>query len=571
MNRYLSKYGNILAGILVAAAAAMLSGCINDEHPVFEPPEIETDPQFKLSLTVLSNTAGLTRAETPDHKDDEQEKGTIDENYIDLTGGDFHIAVFDKSGSFMFELGVNDAQTITYSGDKDSPIYKLEYKLDFPDKIEKIREGNLQVMVLANCKSLDKDFTYDSKFGKSDKKTSSVTQVWENNTDFNYNYAVGANSSTWLPQFSPDAQGRRRLIPMFGYAKTGAFTQRNSGEYAASITIPMQRAMAKIEVIDNLHQDGIAVKDVEMTDYNGTGRVIPNVKENPNWNTVGSQVSKSSLPEEVNATKESLKFFYDESDPENKKWIAYVPEMELAKTIADSRTHINVDIQATGFGDLYTGGRYPIHFAKYADNITPTIPDDTWNHILRNHIYRFNINKVGINLELHLHVIPWVLDDDEVWDFTDHVTVEKNLIWTEGTYDNTAGDTNDSEYILLSLARDKWLEGTFKIKTPINGTWHARLVPLDDAKTGAVTFVDEKGDPLQPNEGDPPSCLHISGKIDGEECVIRIRPTNYENDQQSRFRLEFQVENMGRWIDVSMSSGETGYFTIVRPANMIYN
>ena len=185
----------------------------------------------------------------------------------------------------------------------------------------------------------------------------------------------------------------------------------------------------------------------------------------------------------------------------------------------------------------------------------------------------------GIEVKLHLHVIPWYPEEPEVWEFTDHVTVDTPMTWTEDTYekiegsrtDQNGGNDESGEVVTLKLDGG-WLEGTFKIDAPVNGKWYAELIPIGEARPNAMTFVDEKGDPETPNSGDPAVCTKLSGVIfstdanDKNLVTIRIKPTVLENDQESRFYLKFTVENLGVWIDAPVF-GTKNYCTIVRPAN----
>lgn len=579
---------HILTYLMIVSLLAGLSACQWVIDPVVDP-TFDDSATFRLTLTILSNTsAGNTRA---GNDDDYEEVGHPEENYIAFREGDFRLVIFDNNGNYLMELGAAEAESIVEGNNE----YKIEYELVFPETItastiEQIRNNGVQVVIIANCKSLDQTFVYSDKFNV-EGSSKNLVQLWRNNTTFNYQYALGEYNSTWLPKNSAISQ---KLIPMFGYSKSLKFSQDNaSGEYRCSTVIPMQRAMAKIEVIDHLeNQPDLYVKDVTMTDMVTLGRVIPNVAQNPNWNQTGSQVTASSLPAGTlmeNHIVENLKFWHDE---QNKKWIAYVPEMKLldendglildpVTKVFDSekysdRTHLDVKIGVKPGSTLkdYDGGNYIAHFAKYTPlTFEPSIPDGSWNHILRNHIYRFSVNKVGLTVQLHLHVIPWQPDDDEVWDYTDNVTVQQALKWVPDSYEKIVEETGE---VYLSLENNQILKGSFRISTPINGRWYARLVPLDGAKTNAVTFTDAEGNPLTPNAGTPPACLEISGLIatgqDEVPTVFFIKPTSTGSEEESRFRLEFLVENFGSWTTVPMvdvNGVEYTTYTIVRQGNLI--
>lgn len=544
-------------GLLAAVPGCVSGGGLSDAD--------DRGDTFRMSVTVITNAGVATRA---GHADDMQQTGSEAENYIDFPGNDFRIVLFDKAGNYLYEvdgLGRWDS----YSVSNDRRVYTLDYEIDFPetigrDKRAEIRAEGLQVLVLGNWRSIGASYgTFAGRTLVGD------TGIWRDGTAYNFTYRPAAGKETWRP-----APEENALIPMFGYAKSTPFNLAlGGGTIGATAKIPMQRALAKIEVIDNLvNQPALSVGDVTMTAFNTSGRFIPDVTANANWDKVGEQVDVSSLPAGVTAGT-NLKFFHDET---NGKWIAYVPEMALTQPALDAkksfdpaaagnRPHLEVEIVTDNSLSFYKGGTYPVHFAAYDANSVPTIPDDSWNHILRNHIYRFSVNKVGVSVDLHLHVVPWAADEEEKWDFTDHVTVSRPLTWDENTYESY--DETGRNVILL-LQDGVSLVGDFQLMTPINGRWYLRLVPIGDAKPNAITFVDAQGDVMGPSDGGV--CLEISGPIDGKTKTVRIRPTELGNDYESRFRLELLVENLGVWIEVPITEdGQDPNYTIVRKQNII--
>lgn len=549
--------------MLAIAVLAVTAGC----SAVYdEPAEVtKRGETFSMTITIVTGNTPVSRA--ADHADDTEETGTADENYIDFDAGDMMLYLFDSTGRYLYTLDTNELWGYS-SGSGGNMAYILQTEIVFPssvtdDDIAAIKRDGLQVMVLANWRGVTGNNNRYAWFG-GEKPT--LSQVWSNATDLNFDYTVADNGTTWRPSIQ-----EKRLMPFFGVAQNVKFAYSNGTGYnEAFSTIPMQRAVAKIEVIDNLPQENVDVTDVVLTAFNDKGRLIPDVTANPGWAEIGSQVGSSSIPAGV-SQRTGLKFFHE---PGSKKWIAYVPEMYLGEdvvseegTLPDSRTHIDVTVTANL--DNYKGAVYPVHFARYNINSIPTLPDNSWKHILRNHIYRFSINNIGIDAELEVHVKPWYLDDDETWDYTDHVTVGEMLEWRAGTYESLDDETGR---LLLWIDDRQTLEGWFRIKTPLNGRWFARLTPLDDANPNAITFVDENNDPLEPSYGTPPVCLEASGIIEEvSPAWIRIRPTNFGNDVMSAFKLEFFVENLGVWMRVPMVDKEGvtwNEYTIVRKSNL---
>ena len=555
-----SAYRKCRLALCALGLLAAVTGCVSR----VEQPDGENG-KLRMSLTVLANGSVATRA---GHADDGEEKGSDAENYIDFAGNDFRIVLFDRSGNYLYEIdglgGWDSFTSGTMPGGAD--YYRLEYEIDLPESVDaakraEIRSNGVQVMVLANWHGIDGSVSYGPFTGRT---LGGDTGIWSDRTRFNFSYPYGTTATpaagfeTWRPDIE-----KKRLIPMFGINTTPAFVEQ--GEYLfAAVTVPMQRAVAKIEVLDNLvNQPALSVGDVTMTSFNTSGRFIPDVAANPGWAQVGSQVGISSLPANV-VSRTGLNFYHDAAA---KKWIAYVPEMALTPAtdsdpdnFLEDRPHLEVVISAKDLG-FYEGGTYPVHFAKYVDS-APTFPDESWDHILRNHIYRFSVNKVGVTVDLHLHVIPWQADDEELWDFTDHVTVQDRLFWDTETY---ASYDPETESVTLLLDKEKPLKGYFTISTPINGRWYVRLTALDGAKTDAIVFCEADGTELG---------TEISGLIPLEAefpTMFFIKPTNLGNDDESRFRLDFFVENLGVWMEVPMVENANGikYYTIVRESNNI--
>ena len=620
----ITLYSRFAFAVLTAWLIAAAQGCSLVREDVEYDDVVEQGSTFYMSISIITSMSSSTRADSNNagfnHSDDMQENGSDAENYIDFANNDFQLILFDSEGNYLLSMDAMDRWSVfpypSGSGSNNGSefaVYKMERKIEFPESvsetmIESIKQNGFQVLVLANWNNAKGGGTGTYKNFSDHKQT--LSEIWKEKELYNFKYDYAGWKPTDSDQYTgyvtwiPEHQGSvKKLIPMFGYVEGQAFILKN-GEYRSESKIHMQRAVAKIEVLDNLvNQPKLEVTNVTMTNFNTSGRFIPDVEANPNWNKVGSQVDKSSLPNDV-VPLANLRFHHIESEDAadgKGKFVAYVPEMELDQPALDSknksfnpkdaadRPHLKVEITNrddpnSEFYKQYSGGIYDAHFAKYDADFNPTIPDDSWNHILRNHIYRFSVNKVGLTVDLHLHVTPWDKEKDEEWDFTDHVTISKALTWDKDTYDfliidgtkygsdaengdNQGGD-DDNGYngspdqdneVYLKLDRTI-LVGRFKIATPQNGRWYARLTPVSGANPNAVSFVYENGDPL-PGDG-----MNISGMIDGTVQSLYIRQSTKNNEDESRFKLEFWVENLGVWMSVPMPDGP---YTIVRQGNLI--
>ena len=530
----------------------MLSACGQIFEDVNTP---HANAPYELGLQVSVQTSKDTNSRAGDHNDDSEQKGTAAENYIDFGASNFRLEIFNIDGTHLLDIDP-DSWEVSTREDNLYVYHDLNIKLEFPketdsETINRIRREGVKVMALANWNASPAQNRYNNVFVKADRSRQSLDEIWADNTTYNFDYTPttgAATLQTWLPSTVGNA---KTLIPMFGIGQSSPFTL-NGNEYRTAVSVPMQRALAKVEVISKIDAVNGGIDNVTMSAYNNTARFIPDLTTNPHWDVIGAQVGVSSLPLNVQTQSQQLAFV-KEGDT---KWVAYIPEMYLGNQLNDARPHVNVTL--TG------NDTRAVHFALYDEDSNPSLPDDSWHHVLRNHIYRYEVSRAAIGANIHLHVIPWTRDDDEEWDYTDHVSV-KTIEWSD--YESMNPQTGE-----IFLSFDKPLQGGFQIMSPINGNWFVRLVPLNDAKPGAISFVDGDGKVLTPTVGNPPYCPELSGRIPGPVAsLIRILPTNSGEDQESRFRIEFYVENLGNWVEVPMVSTSNSYtnYTIVRTANRI--
>lgn len=387
-----------------AGLLATLQGCVFGE--TVDAPQAVSGDTYTMSITVLTRSSAATRA---NHTDDGQQAGSEAENHIDFEALDFSLVLFDKNGNFIQKIDCNKSWKIlpsTSAGSTVPDAYLVETELKFPETmteaaIEAVKKDGFQVMALANWNAANGAGSYAKMNSKP-----SLADIWQDGTNYNFGYnytpANGSNT-TWQPNIQT-----KKLIPMFGFAQASAFKLgSNSTSLYSSAMIPMQRAMAKVEVIDGMPaEDGFTIQDVTMTTFNTSARFIPNVAANPDWDKVGSQVESSSLPNGV-STQNGLKFVYVTD-----RWVAYVPEMALGAALDEARPHLNVSI-----GDRNNSSKtYPLHFAQYADKVTPNLPDESWHHILRNHIYRYTIERINAdtNLTLQYGICKWTEENIDI-------------------------------------------------------------------------------------------------------------------------------------------------------------
>lgn len=515
-----------------------LCGCLSDYSDC--PDDIRDDAgDYVLRLSV--SAAGNLSTRTGGHG---LVQGTDAEDYINILDGDYAVAIYDMDGNFI--TSVTNTSVPRRQGD----IYWVESIIN-KKYVERIQD-DFQVLVVANWKSYDKgnDYNYPT-FGNN-----ALTSLWTNATDYNFTYqaTVAGGNDCWTPSIEA-----KRFIPMFGIG-IGTFsdaTQGIDGNREILLEVPMLRALAKVEVIDNIN--GADISNVSMTKYNKSGRYIPDISTNVNWATDNIQVVIPSLPSDnTNDIGTDLQFFKD--NIEKNIWFAYIPEMSLGTTttISDDRPHLNVTVQVD---EPIT---YPLHFARYNENGTYEIPNtQSWNYILRNHIYRYTVNSVNVTANLTLNVLPWNLSDDELWDYSDIPGSNKPVTW-----DACQSEAVETATVTMNISSTP-LKGTFTIQSPLSGTWHAYLMAIGDAVTDAITFTDATGAENYGTHQTGPISTSQSGNAD--EVTIYIKPTVLTAQQESKFKLVIMVENLGRWMEVNLTPNESDAttWTIVRPSNNI--
>lgn len=160
-------------------------------------------------------------------------------------------------------------------------------------------------------------------------------------------------------------------------------------------------------------------------------------------------------------------------------------------------------------------------------------------------MYDFNIKFSDKYVDFDVAVAPWDYVTHEINHSQEGVTIVEgqHLKWKEETFIPGTGENASNIYIKNGMP----VEGSFKVKTPIGGTWLATLVGDSDA------FY------LSPE----------NGVINGEASYIRIVPKYIADNLQRdvKVKLKFLVKTAdGRTIAADVIQGDNIY-TIVQSAN----
>ena len=442
---------------------------------------------INLNLTVPSSSTGTRSA------GDALVPGSKDENYINIDG-DYQVLLFDKDGNLVEnklsefkckENGVNGGGMTSYT---------LTTRLSLSGNEDKVRLSKFKVMVLANWESFENSntktgFKYPPFAGYSVSGT--TNNIYKDGE--NFNFTLKDQGDTWVPSIE-----NKQAIPMFGITEEVdlqfAIDMSKYGD-GPSFNVPMLRSLAKIEIVDMVPDGKKAnIEKCVLTKYNTSGRFIPDITgDNAKWNNDDFQILQPSLPEGV-ASSTNLQFVQTTktvrtegatADEDKACFVVYIPEMEIDKT--DSPI---IQVQLGG-----SDHDYPIYLQKYENGKPKDGDENKYDYLLRNHIYRFNITNVGIDMELTITTDHWDVDDDQLWDYEDaEPKFDEAFTWNDyagkpwGTDESTGKfdtytDINDMYRVLLiGSSAETAAYGYFNLSTPADnnpGTWTIALVPDD--------------------------------------------------------------------------------------------
>lgn len=518
-------------------------------------PTIKDEAQFMLRLNVQAQSSA-TRAEGHEFED-----GLEAEHYINIPDRDFRIVLYDNAtGEFIREL--NDLSVTEYDGqyfvesiftpEKDGPLTE-----------EYLRTSKVDLLVLANWKSYEKNKNnlYPT-FANTSLKDSDAEYryLWKDDSNYNFSTQTGANNYSWIPSMESN-----NFIPMFGYKEGVSFYKITDGQNTNRVAtpVPMLRALAKIEIIDKIQEKGGTSKitGAQISSYNTTGRYIPDVSTNVNWSQNHIQVTSPTLPEDVQKSDNGLVFEEGNylSNTEEKCFVAYIPEMDFTNNEAKPVIKVTVD----------NSKEYEIQFTPYLEG-KPTEDNGDYNHILRNHIYRYTVNSVSsVNVNLTLEVLPWDVDDEEEWDYSD-IPASGKGITVDWNFTGSQVNTEDATVSFDISKLSEVLKGNFTISSPLSGTWHAYLIQeVNDNGGQAVIFCKDAQGTLFTDE-DTGKPDHISGLIADGKATIYLRVSEYGTQTESKYKLRVYVENMGMFMEVNMTpdDSDAANWTIIRPTTL---
>ncbi|MDE6410837.1 MAG: hypothetical protein K2K81_11450 [Muribaculaceae bacterium] len=383
--KLLHKILNRIPAAAAMLAIGMLSACGNDPLTDITPGDLSN---IDVSIRLTAGNQNSTRSELPEIL------GTSLENKIDLN--DLKVLIFDDSGTL---------RDILYDGRPTDDNVRLlqidavDYVLTAAlDPMKYSLTDNLAVGALVNWNSMQEDGialeTDVTTISDLEKKTFSLNAAGASEDD---------SPVSWIPE-------EDSLIPMFGilYTSLKGYLPSvfNKGNPMDLGTVNLLRSVVKIEIIDNSTNEDVQITSILLKGRNTRGYLSPVLHDKENTGQIVSPnipgPSTSILSTDAGFTDDAITFH-----KEDNKYIAYVPEIRLARDLND-RGYVVVNIRYHNYDDE----RY-IMLAPYNAERVPYHPEegwpDEWKALLRNHIYRFTINSITAdpNLDLTVDVQPF--------------------------------------------------------------------------------------------------------------------------------------------------------------------
>lgn len=530
---------SLVAGL---GAGLLLSGCIDSNSECIEDqPGYEEGKDVWLSVNFRNvDSEGRSRAVTdPDHPD---EDATAAENFINVN--DITVMFLNSDGRVMkvFAAGEYSVEVIS-NEDGLYNDYELKFRIN-QDYFEKTgATSTFSLLVVANHNGTGDGQTYnpDNLWMKS------VADLSALKTSFGY---TGQNGTA---AWTPDIDGGRH-IPMAGIHRftvsRAALESATDANNPLVITdggneIDMQRAMAKIRVIDALAENGNTdnvITAVTLTGMNNRGSYLPLVPSN-DWGTRTAPNTSVCHIAHGDASWFNPSTVIPSYTIGDNGWGFYIPEFSwtLAPTAAEPTLHITVHSTSTGLDRTYD---YPVSKSLGQNDMT------------RNHIYEFRVTEIaGTEAELTLVVKDW--DDQEViWDYTDNPGLATGgwIVFDR----NTCAVVDDlAQAVFRNDKAD--IKAQFTLAEPVNATWRAVFI-YEKGKQGAFRFVDKDGNEVET----------ISGEIDGTtpaSLIIRTKDTPREDDNVARLQIIVTMAD-GRTVTANVLTGgnygKNTYFTIIQ-------
>lgn len=408
------------------------NSCINDaeEFPPVVPEEKIDDVYIRFS--VLTKNELSTRA--ADIEGDIVGSGV--ENRLNIS--DIKYLIYDNNLKFLQDI---TPYATTVAANDEYSVYDVVAKIDnkyFLDNINGIITFN--ILVLANYSGWGVKFP-DQIAGEG------IESMFKDGLQMNVlpNAGIFFDPDLYPEEFYPDG----RYFPMAGlqqYSIVGSMLTTSGEEspydlsYATGKDVNLLRALAKIEVVDkiNVGEDesfdeetdnkgeasAVRISKVDLYGYFKSGKILPDISQWRRYSVFETQQVVSptttgsveySVPEtlfknlgiDVVADGNSISFYTDNYARSKRKdncpvYSCYVFEYSNLNIAADALPYMVINTKGywASMDVSYDSMNFALSFADFNDEtISPSV--NKLRHLLRNHIYRFEIVGVGQNLSVN--------------------------------------------------------------------------------------------------------------------------------------------------------------------------
>ena len=394
---------------LTALACLALASCVNDKEGDCSP-VAPSESDIWLSVSI-HNLATFSRADVPADGEQHPDEAAIDaENYINTS--DVNILLFDKDKRLIRTFD-NSSYTLTPQA---AGVYNLSVKASSEYFSYAGTADNTiidcSVMVVANLNGTgvgDGPF----EFNNSEMIFKPLAALSGLYRGFPYTGAVAA--AAWEPAVDS------RLIPMSGIA-TASFTRADlnaATTEAAALKLPtiyIQRAMAKVRLINAIQGSDYEITSVTLSGTNTRGTYLPLLTDSSPWaeNTAVIEYGTARaawydavtpLPSAQVRYTDALNLVGNGTGQQYDAYRVYVPEFDWDVIGTNPGPTLNITVRSTKDNSTQN---FTYAFPRTAkNNAGHEIPGD----FARNHIYQVAVTGVSttqpVTLQTFYTVCPW--------------------------------------------------------------------------------------------------------------------------------------------------------------------
>lgn len=416
----------VVTGIAAVSCISDADPCADEPQPVPEVPARVGDMWLSVDLRNMETAgrrASASRATEPEDGDKHPEEDASEaENYVNTS--DLNIMLLDNSRRVIRTFGGQDYQ-VTKQADG---VYRLTLKVhtDYfayagtapADVVD------FSLLVIANLNGIA---GADGAFGDS-YRFNTIEELSETYRGFSYSGLMG-ETSPWLPSLGTNM----RLIPMAGVAamsvKRSDINGASTSDKALALPdIYIQRAMAKVRLVDALAANGDtrhSIEKVTFTGFNRRGAYLPLLKSSSDWAKETSVLeygtalpawwdATTELPSAALKYKDVLNMAGFGADKEYSAFKVYVPEFSWAALGGNARgPELHIQVKDNTTGELRN---YIYAFPQKDPQISGGDAD-----FARNHIYQVVVTGVktedtpqDVKLQLQYAVCPWSVRDVDI-------------------------------------------------------------------------------------------------------------------------------------------------------------